>query len=47
LNPSLDFSATNPVLRGVAMNFDKVWLVVPLLSLAMVIAGMLLLLGFG
>jgi hypothetical protein len=29
------------------MNFDKVWLVVLLLSLAMVIAGMLLLLGFG
>jgi hypothetical protein len=29
------------------MNFDKVWLVVLLLSHAMVIAGMLLLLGFG
>jgi hypothetical protein len=29
------------------MNFDKVWLVVLLLSLAMVIAGMLLLLSFG
>ena len=29
------------------MNFDKIWLVLLLLPLVMVIAGILLLLGFG
>ena len=47
MNPPLDFGATNPLLRGVTMNADKIWLVLLLLLLVMVIPGILLLLGFG
>ena len=39
--------ATNPLLRGVTRNFDKILLVLLLLPLVMVIPGILLLLGFG